>query len=110
MKTAILALSFGTAVAFTPSQKVATRVSAVQASAFESEVGAQIPLGYFDPLRLLENADQERFDRLRFVEIKHGRISMLAVVGYLFGASDVRWSGFADVEHTIKFADVPGEL
>ena len=28
----------------------------------------------------------------------------------LFGASNVRWAGYADVEHTIKFSDVPGEL
>jgi hypothetical protein len=77
--------------------------------AFDTEVGAQIPLGYWDPLRLLEDADQETFDRLRFTEIKHGRISMIAVVGYLIGASDVRWGGFVDLEHTLKFSDVPGE-
>jgi hypothetical protein len=34
---------------------------------------------------------------------------MVAVVGYLFGASNIRWAGYADLEHTIKFADVPGE-
>lgn len=51
--------------------------------AFESAIGAQPPLGFFDPLGLLKDADQERFDRLRKVEIKHGRISMLAVLGHL---------------------------
>ena len=50
---------------------------------FESAIGAQPPLGFFDPLGLLKDADQERFDRLRKVEIKHGRISMLAVLGHL---------------------------
>jgi len=80
----------------------------VQANAFTEELGAQKPLGYFDPLGLLENADQEKFDRLRFTEIKHGRIAMIAVVGYLIGASNVRWGGFVDLEHTLKFADVPG--
>ena len=49
------------------------------------EIGAQRPLGFWDPLSLVENADQDRFDKLRFTEIKHGRISMLAVVGYLIG-------------------------
>lgn len=76
--------------------------------AYESELGAQRPLGFFDPLSLVTNADQEKFDRLRFTEIKHGRISMLAVVGYLIGASDVRWGGYVDLEHTLKFSDVPG--
>lgn len=35
--------------------------------AFEQEIGAQPPLGFWDPLGLLENADQDRFDRLREV-------------------------------------------
>jgi hypothetical protein len=30
-------------------------------------------LGFFDPMGLLEDAPQERFDRLRYVEVKHGR-------------------------------------
>lgn len=50
---------------------------------FENELGAQAPLGFWDPLYWLENADQERFDRLRYVEIKHGRICMLAILGHL---------------------------
>ncbi|CAM9815517.1 unnamed protein product, partial [Heterosigma akashiwo] len=40
---------------------------------FENEIGVQAPLGFWDPLGLLAEADQERFDRLRTVEIKHGR-------------------------------------
>ena len=32
---------------------------------FSSEIGAQAPLGFWDPLGLLANADQARFDRLR---------------------------------------------
>ena len=75
---------------------------------FAEEVGAQRPLGFWDPLSLVQNADQDRFDKLRFTEIKHGRISMLAVVGYLIGASDIRWGGYADVAKTIKFSEVHG--
>lgn len=50
---------------------------------FQNEIGAQPPLGFFDPLGWLKDADQERFDYLRTREIKHGRIAMLAVVGHL---------------------------
>lgn len=50
---------------------------------FESEIGAQPPIGFWDPLGLVADADQERFDRLRYVEIKHGRIAMLAVLGHI---------------------------
>lgn len=48
---------------------------------FKNELGVQPPLGFWDPLGLLNDADQIRFDRLRTVEIKHGRIAMLAVLG-----------------------------
>jgi len=43
---------------------------------YENEIGAQAPLGFWDPLGLLVDADQERFDRLRYVEMKHGRIGI----------------------------------
>ncbi len=36
---------------------------------FENEIGAQPPLGLWDPLGLLKNADQSRFDRLRTVSL-----------------------------------------
>lgn len=37
---------------------------------FENAIGAQPPLGFWDPLGLLKDADQERFDRLRYVEVR----------------------------------------
>merc|ERR1711998_207831 len=52
--------------------------------------GAQPPLGFWDPLGLLNDADQERFDRLRTVETKHGRISMLAILGHLVTTAGYR--------------------
>jgi len=51
--------------------------------AFETELGAQAPLGFYDPLGVLDTADQAQFDRLRGVELKHGRVCMLAFVGNL---------------------------
>lgn len=50
---------------------------------FETSEGAQPPLGFWDPLGILKEADQERFYNLRFVELKHGRVAMLAVIGHL---------------------------
>ena len=84
MKTAILASIVASASAFAPAQQ-ASRSSALaeKNQAYAGEVGVVAPLGLFDPLNILDNADKERFDHLRAVELKHGRISMLAVVGYL---------------------------
>jgi hypothetical protein len=81
MKLAIATLLAGSAAAFAPS-KVAQTSTALN-MAFESELGVQPPLGFFDPLGLLDDADQERFDRLRYVEVKHGRICQLAFLGQI---------------------------
>jgi hypothetical protein len=77
---AILA-SLATATAFLPVSRVSTR-SALQMG-YENEIGALPPTGFWDPLGLSKNIDQDTFDNYRECEIKHGRVSMLAVVGYL---------------------------
>jgi hypothetical protein len=84
---AILA-SLVSASAFAPASRMAGS-SALKMS-FENAIGAQAPLGFWDPLGLLADADQERFDRLRTVEIKHGRVSMLAVLGHIVTTAGVR--------------------
>jgi Chlorophyll A-B binding protein len=61
---------------------------------------------FFDPLGLVANGDQENFDRLRSVEIKHGRISMLAVVGYLVQENGIRLPGNIDLSGK-TFAEIP---
>lgn len=73
---------------------------------FEGELGAQPPLGYYDPLGLMIDQDQERFDRLRYVEIKHGRIAMLAVAGHLT-AQNYRLPGYLSYDAGLKFTDMP---
>eukprot|EP00525_Craspedostauros_australis_P009654 CAMPEP_0198110844 /NCGR_PEP_ID=MMETSP1442-20131203/2803_1 /TAXON_ID= /ORGANISM="Craspedostauros australis, Strain CCMP3328" /LENGTH=196 /DNA_ID=CAMNT_0043767057 /DNA_START=33 /DNA_END=623 /DNA_ORIENTATION=+ len=103
MKTCIIASLIASAAAFAPA-KQAARTTAI--NSFEDELGAQAPLGFFDPLGLVADGDQEKFDRLRYVEIKHGRICMLAVVGYLVQEAGIRLPG--DVDYSgLAFADVP---
>ena len=57
------------------------------------------------PLGLVADGDQEKFDRLRGVEIKHGRICMLGVVGYLVTAAGIRLPGNISLDGT-KFSDI----
>jgi Chlorophyll A-B binding protein len=95
---------FITASAFAPAARVAR--SSSMKMAFESAEGAQAPLGFWDPLGLLKEADQDRFDRLRFVELKHGRVSMLAVLGHLVTSAGIRFNGQLDLEGH-SFADTP---
>merc|ERR1712186_195101 len=46
--------------------------------AFEGEMGVQAPLGFWDPLGLSSDGDAAVFARRRAIEIKHGRVSMIA--------------------------------
>jgi len=93
MKLATFAAVVGSVAAFAPSQ---TRKASTSLNAFESELGVQPPLGFFDPLGLLDDADQEKFDRLRYVEIKHGRISMLAFLGQIVTRAGIHLGGNID--------------
>ena len=102
MKTAILASVIATAAAFAPAKQASTSTAM---KAFEDELGAQPPLGFFDPLGLVADGDQEKFDRLRYVEIKHGRICMLGVVGYLVNAAGIYLPGDISYDGT-KFSDL----
>jgi hypothetical protein len=43
------------------------------------------PFGFFDPLNFAENADAATMKRYREAEITHGRVGMLAVLGFLAG-------------------------
>merc|ERR1712087_515342 len=95
MKTIIAAALAGSAAAFSPAAQV-SRSSIATNMAFENELGVQPPLGYWDPLGLLTDADQERFDRLRYVEIKHGRICMLAFLGQIVTRGGVHLPGSID--------------
>ena len=64
---------------------LATLVSsaAAFALAFESKLGAQSPLGIYDPLCFLDRVDQETIDRLCYIELKHGQICQLAFISQL---------------------------
>merc|ERR1712087_493879 len=59
--------------------------------AFESELGVQAPVGFWDPVGYTTDGSVENFNRRRQTELKHGRISMLPTMG-------------------LKFADIPNGL
>jgi len=93
--------------AFAPVSRVARSSSAVKMS-FEDALGAQPPLGFWDPLGLLKDADEERFNRLRTVEVKHGRISMLAILGHLVTSAGIRLPG--EIAYGVPFTSVKNGL
>lgn len=100
---ALVASLLASATAFAPAGRVAARSGALKMG-FEKEVGAQPPLGFFDPLGLLKDADQARFDRLRKVEKKHGRIAMLAVLGHIYTTAGNRCPG--DIAYNLPYSSM----
>jgi len=78
--------------------------------AFENELGVQEPVGFFDPLGLSADGDVEVFRRRRETEIKHGRISMLATMGYITPELVGKFPGYLSPYYNIKFEDVPNGL
>eukprot|EP00614_Pseudopedinella_elastica_P000389 CAMPEP_0172605714 /NCGR_PEP_ID=MMETSP1068-20121228/25914_1 /TAXON_ID=35684 /ORGANISM="Pseudopedinella elastica, Strain CCMP716" /LENGTH=206 /DNA_ID=CAMNT_0013408183 /DNA_START=294 /DNA_END=914 /DNA_ORIENTATION=+ len=115
MFRAILALALaGSASAFVAPKAARAPATVVKANDYSNELGVLPPVGFWDPLGFSKQADQETFDRWRALEIKHGRICQLAVLGYI--APDIwRWSGeiapgikFSDVTHGVRaFNDIP---
>jgi len=96
MKLITTALLAGSAAAFAPA--FAPKAASSLNMAFENELGAQPPLGFYDPLGLVSSADQAKFDRLRYVELKHGRISMLAFLGNLVTRAGLHLPGSINLE------------
>ena len=78
--------------------------------AFENELGVQAPVGFWDPAGLSSDGSVENFKRRRATEIKHGRISMLATMGYITPELTGKFPGFLSPSAGLKFADVPNGL
>ncbi len=89
MRAVIVALCASSAAAFM-APMAASAPKTVVAADFSGEIGAQAPLGFWDPLGLVADGDEAKFARLRTVETKHGRIAQLAILGHLVTTAGYR--------------------
>merc|ERR1740139_1241240 len=97
MKLAIFLSAIASATAFAPASQTQP-LSALSAKAdYANDIGVVAPLGIWDPSSKLDLCDADEVARLRGLELKHGRVSMLAVVGYYVTYSGVRLPGLEDV-------------
>jgi hypothetical protein len=78
--------------------------------AFENELGVQPPVGFWDPLGFTAEGNAEDFARRRQTEIKHGRVSMLACMGYITPELTGKLPGYLSPSMGLKFADIPNGL
>merc|ERR1712087_716358 len=61
--------------------------------------GTTSPLGFFDPLGFSKDADLNTIKRYREAEIMHGRVAMMATIGYIIGESTPTITYGMDVHH-----------
>jgi len=78
--------------------------------AFESELGVQEPVGFWDPAGFTADGDLAKFKRRRSVELKHGRICMMATMGYITPEVIGKLPGYLSPSAGLKFADIPNGL
>merc|ERR1711971_661360 len=78
--------------------------------AFESELGVQAPVGFWDPAGFTADGSTENFARRRQTELKHGRISMLATMGYITPEITGKLPGYLSPSAGLKFDDIPNGL
>merc|ERR1719282_682613 len=78
--------------------------------AFENELGVQAPLGFWDPIGYTDDGSVENFKRRRQTELKHGRISMLATMGYITPELTGKFPGYLSPSMGLKFEDIPNGL
>merc|ERR1712151_1397146 len=79
------------------------------AGAFGNELGVQAPVGFWDPLDYCKDGSAEDFRRRRETEIKHGRVSMIACLGYMV-PEYFKFPGCLAPHLGLKFTDVPNGL
>jgi hypothetical protein len=80
MKLIIVATLAASAAAFAPAP-----MRKASSALAEGLPGALEPVGFFDPLGLAEKATAATLQRYREAELAHGRIAMLAVIGFFVG-------------------------
>tara|TARA_B110001452_G_C15109763_1_gene386850 strand:- start:53 stop:754 length:702 start_codon:yes stop_codon:yes gene_type:complete len=70
--------------------------------------GVTDPLGFFDPIGFCDDASEGKIRFYREVELKHGRVAMLASLGYLIGEQfHPLWGGSIDVPSFVAFQATP---
>ena len=82
---AVIALLTSSAAAFNAFAPKKSAKVVKPAFTVESIPGALPPVGIFDPLGFAAKADEPTLKRYREAELTHGRVAMLATIGFLVG-------------------------
>jgi len=106
MFKAVLISLLSSAAAFAPASSMRSSSALKMSFDASSQVGVVQPTGFWDPLNLSKDIDEETFLKYRTAELKHGRVCQLAVVGFL-AAESFRFPGSIG---GVNFADIPNSV
>merc|ERR1719198_2182247 len=73
----------------------------------KAELGVQAPVGFWDPAGFCDGIDEAGFKRYRSMELKHGRIAMMATIGFIHPIVLGHFPGYLSPSAGLKFADIP---
>mmetsp|Transcript_13240 Transcript_13240/g.20628 ORF Transcript_13240/g.20628 Transcript_13240/m.20628 type:complete len:211 (-) Transcript_13240:109-741(-) len=114
MKLALVASLAVSASAFGPFAPKKAVAPPAPVFTVESLPGIIEPTGFFDPLDLAAKADENTLRRYREAEVQHGRVGMLAVVGFLVGekveGTSFLWDASIKGPAITHLAQVPSEF
>jgi len=88
-----------------------SRVPSYSGQSFQAgDIGVLPPLGVWDPLGLINKRDMRRYEEM---EIKQGRIAMLATIHVIVTEAGIRWPGYISNgaltgNEPRLFSDIPG--
>lgn len=63
----------------------------------------------WDPLKLADKMDEGNLNLVRAAELKHGRVAMLAIVGWVWTATGTHFEGLISSSSGITFADLAAQ-
>mmetsp|Transcript_34535 Transcript_34535/g.56469 ORF Transcript_34535/g.56469 Transcript_34535/m.56469 type:complete len:236 (+) Transcript_34535:484-1191(+) len=69
--------------------------------------GSSAPFGFFDPLGFTKDMDLNGVKRFREAEVMHGRVAMMATIGYIIGENTPTITYGFDFPHTIANNQLP---
>jgi len=94
--------------ALAPRAPTAAAASVSMTAISPGDVGTTRPLGVWDPLGLMTKMP-EKYRRWQEMEIKHGRIAMLAVLHVIVTGAGYKWAGYCSYLSfpPLKFDDIP---
>ena len=78
--------------------------------ALKNGLGVPDPVGFWDPVGFTTDGNVEDFKRRRQTVLKHGRVVMLATMGYIMPEITGKLPGCLSPSLGIKFADVSNGL